>query len=174
LRAAQDLFVRRWGEMGQTWGVPRSTAEIYALLYITGQPLSTDEIIERLTISRGNVSTCLRVLCEWGIVKREHKRPQRRDYFSSLGDVWEIFRIIAAQRKKRELDPVLETIGQCHLMLDEGELGDAAKSEPVRATLARLEAMREFMEVTDRIFTRFVTDSTSGLTRLAQVLLRAL
>jgi DNA-binding transcriptional regulator GbsR (MarR family) len=160
--------------MGQVWGVPRTTAEIFALLYITARPLSTDDIMERLTVSRGNASTCLRTLCDWGIVTREHRRPQRRDYFSSLGDVWETFGIIAAHRKKRELDPVLETIGQCHLMLDEGELGEGARSDPVRATLGRLEGMREFLEVTNRIFTHFVANSKSGLTRVAQVLLRAL
>src|SRR3954462_4240330 len=73
LRLAQDLFIRRWGEMGQTWGINRTMAEIHAFLYITGQPMSTDDVMERLNISRGNVSMSLRALCDWGIVRRRHK-----------------------------------------------------------------------------------------------------
>jgi DNA-binding transcriptional regulator GbsR (MarR family) len=107
---AQDTFIRRWGEMGATWGINRTQAEIHALLFIVGQPVCADEVIERLNISRGNVSMSLRALCDWGIVHRLHKRGERREYFESHSDVWEMFSIIAAERKRREMDPVLETI----------------------------------------------------------------
>src|SRR6266852_6097742 len=100
LRTAQDLFIRRWGEMGQTWGINRTMAEIHAFLYITGQPQSTDDVMERLNISRGNSSMSLRALCNWGIIQREHRRGERREYFVSLSDVWEMFSIIAAERKR--------------------------------------------------------------------------
>src|SRR5215207_1088927 len=113
LRTAQDTFIRRWGEMGQTWGINRTMAEIHALLYITGQGLCTDDVMERLNISRGNASMSLRALVDWGIIRRMHRRGERREYFESLGDVWEMFSIIAAERKRREMDPVLETIRQC-------------------------------------------------------------
>src|SRR5437588_5159554 len=113
LRTAQDLFIRRWGEMGQTWGINRTMAEIHAFLYITAQPQCTDDVMERLNISRGNASMSLRALCDWGIIRRMHKRGERREYFESLSDVWEMFSIIAAERKRREMDPVLETIKQC-------------------------------------------------------------
>src|SRR3954468_8926540 len=112
LIVAQDLFIRRWGEMGQTWGINRPMAEIHALLYIGGRPLCTDDVMERLHISRGNASMSLRALCDWGIIRRLHRRGERREYFESLGDVWEMFSIIAAERKRREMDPVLETIKQ--------------------------------------------------------------
>src|SRR4026207_2034820 len=79
LNTAQDLFIRRWGEMGQTWGINRTMAEIHALLYITAQPLCTDDVMERLNISRGNASMSLRALCDWGIVRRLHKRGERRE-----------------------------------------------------------------------------------------------
>src|SRR5213078_817364 len=108
LRTAQDLFIRRWGEMGATWGINRTMAEIHAFLYITGQPLCTDDVMERLNISRGNASMSLRALVDWGIIRRMHKRGERREYFESLTDVWEMFSIIAAERKRREMDPVLE------------------------------------------------------------------
>src|SRR5215218_3318495 len=107
LITAQDLFIRRWGEMGATWGINRTQAEIHALCYITAQPVCTDDVMERLNISRGNASMSLRALCDWGNIRRLHKRGERREYFESLTDVWEIFSIIAAERKRREMDPVL-------------------------------------------------------------------
>src|SRR6266704_7044081 len=149
LRTSQDLFIRRWGEMGQTWGINRTMGEIFAFLYITGQPQCTDDVMERLNISRGNASMSLRALVDWGIIRRVHKRGERREYFESLGDVWEMFSIIAAERKRREMDPVLETIRQCRRMLEEmsGPRG-AGKQEAVKLTRQRLAGMEEFMEVT--------------------------
>jgi DNA-binding transcriptional regulator GbsR (MarR family) len=174
LETAQDLFIRRWGEMGQTWGINRTMAEIHALLYITAHPLCTDDVMERLHISRGNASMSLRALCDWGIVRRMHKRGERREYFESLGDVWEMFSLIAAERKRREMDPVLETIRQCQQMLDEAHLGkSAAKREDVQATRQRLAGMEEFMEVTNKIFQQFIGNAKSGLTRVVKVLLKA-
>src|SRR3954470_6732081 len=174
LTTAQDLFIRRWGEMGQTWGINRTMAEIHALLYITGRPLCTDDVMERLNISRGNASMSLRALCDWGIVRRLHKRGERREYFESLGDVWEMFSLIAAERKRREMDPVLETIRQCRQMLDETALGkSAAKREDVQATRQRLAGMEEFMEVTNKIFQQFIGNARSGLTKVVRVLLKA-
>src|SRR6476620_7232346 len=123
LRTAQDTFIRRWGEMAQTWGINRTMGEIFAFLYITGQPQCTDDVMERLNISRGNASMSLRALVDWGIIRRMHRRGERREYFESLGEVWEMFSIIAAERKRRELDPVLETIRQCQRMLEEPTKG---------------------------------------------------
>lgn len=175
LRQVQDLFICRWGEMGQTWGINRTMAEIHALLYITAQPLCTDDVMERLHISRGNASMSLRSLCDWGIIRRVHRRGERREYFESLSDVWEIFSIIAAERKRREMDPVLETIKDCQRRLEAASIGkSAANLEPVRLTRQRLESMEQFMEVTNRIFQQFVSNARSGLSRIARVLLKAL
>ncbi|MDB5319448.1 MAG: hypothetical protein JWN40_1079 [Phycisphaerales bacterium] len=173
LRTAQDLFIRRWGEMGQTWGINRTMAEIHALCYIVGKPLCTDDVMERLHISRGNASMSLRALCDWGIIRRLHKRGERREYFESLSDVWEMFSIIAAERKRREMDPVLEAIKQCRQMLDEGHLGKAAKQEAVQLTRQRLAGMEEFMSVTNKIFQEFIGNAKSGLTKVVKVLLKA-
>src|ERR1700742_452626 len=145
LQTAQDLFIRRWGEMGQTWGINRTMAEIHALAYIAGKPLCTDDVMERLNISRGNASMSLRALCDWGIIRRLHKRGERREYFESLSDVWEIFSIIASEHKRREMDPVLETIKQCQRMLEETTLGKAAGNENITLTRQRLANMEEFM-----------------------------
>src|SRR5215210_6235420 len=174
LRSAQDTFIRRWGEMGQTWGINRTMAEIHALLYIVALPLCTDDVMERLNISRGNASMSLRALCDWGIIRRLHKRGERREYFESLSDVWEMFSIIAAERKRREMDPVLETIRQCQQMLDEASLGKAAaRQEAVQLTRQRLAGMEEFMEVTNKIFQQFIGNAKSGLTKVVKVLLKA-
>ena len=174
LRTAQDLFIRRWGEMGATWGINRTQAEIHALCYITAQPVCTDDVMERLNISRGNASMSLRALCDWGIIRRLHKRGERREYFESLTDVWEMFSIIAAERKRREMDPVLETIRQCQQMLDEASLGKAAaRQEAVQLTRQRLAGMEEFMEVTNKIFQQFIGNARSGLTKVVKVLLKA-
>lgn len=175
LRVAQDEFIRRWGEMGATWGINRTMAEIHALCYITGVPQCTDDVMERLHISRGNASMSLRALCDWGIIRRLHKRGERREYFESLSDVWEIFSIIAAERKRREMDPVLETIKKCQQMLDEQTIGkSAAKQEAVQITRQRLASMEEFMSVTNKIFQQFVSNARSGLNRVVRVLLKAL
>ena len=175
LRTAQDLFIRRWGEMGATWGINRTMAEIHALLYITAQPLCTDDVMERLHISRGNASMSLRSLCDWGIIRRLHKRGERREFFESLHDVWEIFSIIATERKRREMDPVLETIKQCQAMLDASNIGKAAANqETVKLTRQRLGDMEEFMAVTNKVFQQFVGNAKSGLSRVVRVLLKAL
>ena len=174
LHTAQDLFIRRWGEMGQTWGINRTQAEIHAFLYITALPQCTDDVMERLNISRGNASMSLRALCDWGIVRRMHRRGERREYFESLTDVWEMFSIIIAERKRREMDPVLETIKQCQRMLDEREMGKGAKSEAVQLTRQRLAGMQEFMEVTNKLFQQFIGGAKSGLTKVVRVLLKAL
>ena len=174
LRTVQELFIRRWGEMGQTWGINRTMAEIHALLFISAQPLCTDDVMERLNISRGNVSMSLRALCDWGIVRRLHKRGERREYFETLSDVWEMFSIIAAERKRREMDPVLETIKQCRKMLDERAIGKAAaKGEDVKVTSKHLAEMEEFVEVTNKICQQFIGNARAGFSRVVRVLLRS-
>src|SRR5688500_8554076 len=175
LRVAQELCIRRWGEMGQTWGINRTMAEIHAPLYITAQPLCSDDVMDRLPISGGNASMSLRALCDWGIIRRMHKRGERREYFESLTDVWEIFSIIAAERKRREMDPVLETIRQCEKMLAAESIGKAAASqETVKLTRQRLASMEEFMGLTNKIFQQFVGNAKAGLSRVVRVLLKAL
>jgi DNA-binding transcriptional regulator GbsR (MarR family) len=149
-------------------------AEIHALLYIVAQPLCTDDVMERLNISRGNASMSLRALCDWGIIRRMHKRGDRKEYFESLTDVWEIFSLIAAERKRREMDPVLETIRNCHKMLDENALGKAAHRTDVELTRNRLAQMEEFMQLSNKIFQQFIGNARSGLTRIVKVLLTSL
>ena len=113
LQEVEDRFVDLWDTMSSLWGVSPTMARIHGLLYITGAALSMDDIMSRLRISRGNVSMNLSKLAEWGLVRRVHKRGNRRDYYESLSDVWEMFTLVAAQRKRREIDPILATLRQC-------------------------------------------------------------
>src|SRR5271165_2940496 len=120
----EQEFVELWRRMGSLWGISPTMAEIHGLLYITGAALSADDIMGRLKISRSNVSMNLNPLIEWGLVRRVHKRGDRRDYYESLGDVWEMFTLLAAQRKRREVDPILKTLRRCREELSPETLGD--------------------------------------------------
>src|SRR5436305_6931209 len=128
LDAVEQDFVGLWRRMGSLWGISPTMAEIHGLLYITGAALSMDDIMERLKISRGNVSMNLSKLVEWGLVRRVHKRGDRRDYYESLSDVWEMFTLVAAQRKRREIDPILNTLRTCHESLSPEKLGGHAEA----------------------------------------------
>src|SRR2546428_6516306 len=105
-------FVLHWGEMGTRWGVNRTVAQIHALLYLSPKPLNAEEIAETLGVARSNVSTSLRELQNWGIVRIAHVMGDRRDHFESMKDGWEMFRVILDERKKRETDPTLHLLRQ--------------------------------------------------------------
>src|SRR5262245_23009867 len=107
LTAAQRKFILHWGEMGTRWGINRTVAQIHALLFISPAPLNADDIIARLEVARSNVSTSLKQLQGWGIVKLVHVAADKRDHFESTKDVWEMFRTVIDERKKRECDPTL-------------------------------------------------------------------
>lgn len=146
LERSRGLFIRRWGEMGGYWGINRTMAELHALLYTSAEPLCTDDIMAQLQISRGNASMNLRQLVDWGLIHRVHKKGDRKEYFASESDVWELFQNIARERKRREVEPIVETIGRCRAMVA-SDLGPRSKTEPepVRVYLDRLEAMEQFL-----------------------------
>src|SRR5260370_6479168 len=125
-------FVGLWRRMSSLWGISPTMAEIHGLLYITGAALSMDDIMARLGISRGNVSMNLSKLVEWGLVRRIHQRGDRRDYYESLRDVWEMFTLVAAQRKRREIDPILATLRECKDQLSPETIGAAAEDDGVQ------------------------------------------
>lgn len=109
-------FVSHFGEMGSRWGINRTVGQIYALLFVTEQPLNADTIGELLGISRSNVSIGLKELQSWGLVRQSRLVGDRREYFSSLGDVWEIFRVVAAERRRREVAPTLSVLRESLLL----------------------------------------------------------
>jgi DNA-binding transcriptional regulator GbsR (MarR family) len=113
LSEVEQKFILHWGEMGVRWGINRTVAQIHALLYISAQPLAADEITETLGVARSNVSTSLKELQAWGIVRVVHVMGDRRDHFAAMKDVWEMFQIIMDERKKREIDPTLAILREC-------------------------------------------------------------
>ena len=107
LTPQNERFVLHFGEMGSRWGVNRTVGQIYALLFLSPQPLHADDIAETLAFSRSNVSLGLKELQSWRLVKLVHQVGDRRDYFETPKDVWEIFRILMEEKRKREIDPTL-------------------------------------------------------------------
>jgi DNA-binding transcriptional regulator GbsR (MarR family) len=105
-------FVLHWGEMGTQWGVNRSVSQIHALLYLSDRPLPADDIVDQLGLARSNVSTGLKELQGYGIVRRVHVEGDRRDHFVAETDLWEMLIRIAAERKRREIDPTIALLGQ--------------------------------------------------------------
>src|SRR5438067_13914260 len=156
LRDVEDQFVDLWRRMSSLWGISPTMAEIHGLLYITGAALSMDDIMARLAISRGNVSMNLSKLVEWGLVRRVHKRGDRREYYQSLSDVWEMFTLVASQRKRREIDPILTTLRRCR---DELNVAGAA---PAQERLRRIQELLKFVTLMDSLAQRFF-ESQRGL-----------
>ncbi len=162
LETIEEDFVGLWRRMSGLWGISPTMAEVHGLLYITGAALSMDDIMARLDISRGNASMNLNRLVEWGLVRRVHKRGDRRDYYESLSDVWEIFTLIAAQRKRREVDPVLNTLRQCKERLTPEALGDEADAPAAQERRRRVADLLSILSLVDSLAQRFF-DSQRGL-----------
>src|SRR6266702_5674164 len=155
LEEVEDRFVDLWDTMSSLWGISPTMARIHGLLYITGQAMSMDDIMARLAISRGNVSMNLSKLVEWGLVRRVHKRGDRRDYYESLSDVWEMFTLVASQRKRREIDPILTTLRRCREELAVDKLGSEAATPAAPARLHRINDLYSFLTLVDSLAQRF-------------------
>src|SRR5438552_7002935 len=113
LKPIQQKFILHWGEMGARWGINRTVAQIHALLFLSPKPLHAEEIAETLSVARSNVSTSLKELQSWGIVRIVHVLGDRRDHFESIKDVWELYRQVMDERKRREIDPTLTLLRDC-------------------------------------------------------------
>ncbi len=146
LEECQHLLVRRWGEMGGYWGINRTMAEIHALLFVTGEPLCTDDVMAQLHVSRGNASMNLRALVDWGLVRRIHKLGDRKEYFQADTDVWHMFETIVRERRRREVEPIIESIDRCCGMLTPySKVAPPADREQAREFARRLEDLRRFL-----------------------------
>jgi len=148
LSPTAQKFILHWGEMGTKWGVNRTVAQVHALLFLSPQPLSAEEIAGALSVARSNVSTSLRELLGWRIVRVAPVLGDRRQHFESIKDVWELFRIIVQERKKREVDPTIEVVREC--------VAEAEKGGPSEAyARKRLEEMLEFITTMNTMFDEF-------------------
>jgi len=145
LTPVAQKFILHWGEMGTKWGINRTVAQLHALLFVSPRPLPADEIAITLAVARSNVSTSLRELQGWGIARVVHVLGDRRDHFETTKDVWEIFRTVSEERKRREIDPTLRVLAECVQDLKANNPADAYTRE-------RLETMLEFLTMMTGLF----------------------
>src|ERR1700689_25563 len=123
LTGVQQKYILHWGEMGTRWGINRTVAQIHALLYLSPGALPAEEIAETLSVARSNVSTAIRELEGWGIVRAVHVLGDRREHYESMKDVWEMFRLVVEQRKRGEVHPTRGQLGGSLEELDPKEAG---------------------------------------------------
>jgi DNA-binding transcriptional regulator GbsR (MarR family) len=160
LTPSMEKFILHWGEMGSRWGINRAVAQIHALLYLSPQALSAETISSLLNLARSTVSTGLRELHSWGLIRTTHRLGDRRDYFEALEDVWEMFRIILDERKRREVDPTFEALAQAAQMAEQEAIPDVS--------LARLHAMLDFFEKTDNLYNQLANVPSAVIIRIAE------
>ena len=168
---AQNLFIRRWGEMGASWGISRTMAEVHALLYLATEPLCTDDVMDQLAISRGSASMNLRELVNWGLIQRVHRRGDRKEYFEAEKDVWQMFETITRERRRREVLPIMETIERCLTMIDEEQTGVSRHdSEMAEAYRKRFTDIHDFCEMMNTLFNLISKTGRIGVKPLALAL----
>ena len=171
LSPAVEKYVLHWGEMGTRWGTNRTVAQIQALLYLSPSPLRADEIVEALSVARSNVSTSIRELQSYGMVRMTHVLGDRRDYFESLHDVWELFRVIIDQRKQRELNPTLSMLRTASREVELENETDPVTKERIRNMLTFVETTRDWYEQINDIPTSTLTKLMKlgkGITKLVK------
>jgi DNA-binding transcriptional regulator GbsR (MarR family) len=161
---SKALFIRRWGELSGYWGINRTMAELHALLYISADPLCSDEIMDALQISRGNTSMNLRQLLDWGLITRVHRKGDRKEYFTAETDVWEMFQTIVRERRRREVEPIIETIARCQAMVTEGmsELTEEQRRE-VDVYRERLQSMDQFLTAVNGLLNVLLSSGKDGI-----------
>ncbi len=140
LNPIAERFVLHWGEMGSRWGVNRTVAQIHALLYLAGRPMDAEEITQTLGVARSNVSTSLKELQSWNLVRVVHVKGDRRDHFETSTDVWELFKLVVAGRRQREIDPTAVVLREC-LANPAIEEEDAGMRQRIEQTLHFIEIM---------------------------------
>ena len=154
-------FVLHWGEMGARWGVSRTVSQTHALLFLRGRPLHAEEIASILQVARSNVSTSLRELQNWDLVKVVHLAGDRRDHFETAQDPWDLLRVIVRERKEREFDPTVAFLRECV------QSRDFAREEP--AAQKRLRETLALMEALSALTDQLLAVNNAALKRLVKV-----
>ena len=148
LKNVQDSFINHWGALGTAWGVNRTLTQIHALLMTAQEPMTTDQIMERLKISRGNAHSNIKELANWGIVKQVIIPGERKDYYTAEKDPWKALCLVARERKRREIEPALDALAEC-ITASEGLKGKEAK-----AFHEQMQELNKFLEMADSILSR--------------------
>lgn len=155
LADARASFIGSWGALGSSWGISRTMAMIHALLLVSDEALSTDEVMDELGVSRGNANTNLRELVGWGLVRKVVVKGERREYFEADKDVWTIFCTIARERKRRETDPALAALEQCR------EQTKGLRSAKAKAFHAQISELAEFVATANSVLDRIAAAEQS-------------
>jgi DNA-binding transcriptional regulator GbsR (MarR family) len=155
-------FILHWGEMGTRWGVNRTVAQVHALLYLSPESLTAEDIAETLSVARSNVSTSLKELQNWNLVQVDSRIGDRRDYFQTSSDVWALFLTVVEQRVEREILPTLTMLRRCAM--------EAQAERPLQpAIAARITAMQAFLEEIHHWYTQIKTLPAASLRSLIRV-----
>lgn len=155
---AKEKFISTWGSLGSSWGINKAMAQIQALLFISIKPLSMEKIMEELQISRGNASMNLRQLIDWGIVTKETVLGERKEYFSTEKDVQELARIIAKERSRRELQPVLKSLRELSTIKPNG-------SAEIDEFIKQTKSMHELATIADTLLNQMANHKQNWLTK---------
>lgn len=153
LASARSTFVQGWGALGSSWGISKTMAMVHALLLVSEEPLSTDDVMAELGISRGNASTTLRELVGWGLVRRVVRMGERREYFEAEQDVWTIFCTVARERKRREIEPTLALLQAC--------LEQTRGVRKAKAFHTKLTELTEFVALANSVLERIAASERS-------------
>ncbi|HWB62314.1 MAG TPA: MarR family transcriptional regulator [Chitinophagales bacterium] len=151
LDEAKQQFVEAWGTLGTNWGINRTMAQIHALLLVSDEPLSTDEIMDKLDISRGNANMNLRALIDWGLAERKVKLGERMEFFVGEKDIWKVAVRIIRERRKREIDPMRATLRNLTLIDDKDD-----KKEEYQKFIKLVKDIDAFAESTDKIADKMI------------------
>ncbi|WP_336126937.1 GbsR/MarR family transcriptional regulator [Mesoflavibacter sp. CH_XMU1422-2] len=155
---AKDKFINTWGSLGTLWGINKAMAQIQALLFISTKPLSMEEIMEDLQISRGNTSMNLRQLMDWGIVTKELIPGERKDFFTTEKDVEELARIVAKERSRREIKPVIKVLNDVSSIKDDG-------TEKTKELIKQTKALKELTDNLDVLMNKLVDQKQNWITK---------
>ena len=157
LKLLQDRFIAEWAAVGHAWGISRAMAQIHALLLISPQPLNTDQIMERLAISRGNAHTNLRELMAWQLVQKILKKGERKEFFGAEKDPWRIFTTVVRERQRREVEPLAQLLERCR------EESATMTSEDGAGFHHQIKEMSELVNIADRVMSRVGKSEKGGL-----------
>ncbi|MEM6884357.1 MAG: transcriptional regulator [Verrucomicrobiota bacterium] len=166
LQAAKDEFVTQWGAIGNSWGVNRTMAQIHALLMVTPDPMSTDQVMEELKISRGNANMNLRELVGWGLIRSIVRKGERKEFFEAEKDVWKIFCIVTRERKRREIDPVQDVLHRCQ------DQTAGLKGTEAETFQKQIKELSDFVATTSRIMDKVASSQQSKIVPLASKLFK--
>jgi len=171
LQNAKNRLVRRWGEMGGYWGINRTMAELHALLFVTREPLCTDDVMDQLKISRGNASMNLRALVDWGLIERIHKLGDRKEYFKADTEVWHMFETIMRERRRREVEPIIATLRRCCDEVENAghELDDVSPDDSAEFR-RRVQEFAEFLTTMGKLFDLMLLYGEGGMKQFASLL----